>query len=110
MRVNNLKDYIVFYSKAEDSPYPGMGGKTKVFESWAEIYEPSTKDIQLSSFETSNVNVTAIVRNTYPEYVPSVGQSFTVQTGMYENTSFNITNIAPKEDNTVKIVGSKIWA
>lgn len=110
MRVNSMKDHIVFYKETQQGPYPGMGGSTEVFKSWAEIYEPSSKDIELSSLETSSVNVTLVVRNTFPEFVPNVKQTFVIQTGMYQDTEFNIKNVTPKDENTIKIVGSKIWA
>ncbi|MBF0814047.1 hypothetical protein IR133_09980 [Staphylococcus saprophyticus] len=110
MRVDAMKDFVKFFSTGNKSPYPGMGGKEEVFESWGEIYEPSAKDIELNSLETSTVNVTLIVRNTFPEYVPKVNQTFVIQTGMYQDTEFNIKNVAPKDENTIKIVGSKIWA
>lgn len=109
MRVDAMKDFVTFYSIGSKSPYPGMGGKEEVFESWGEIYEPSSKDIELNSLETSTVNVTLIIRNIFPEYVPRVNQTFVIQTGMYQDTEFNIKNVAPKDENTIKIVGSKIW-
>lgn len=110
MRVDAMQDFVTFYSSGTNSPYPGMGGKKEVFKSWGEIYEPSSKDIELSSLETSSVNVTLVVRNTFPEFVPKVNQTFVIQTGMYQDTEFNIKNVAPKDEYTIKIVGSKIWA
>ncbi|RIL33028.1 hypothetical protein BUY98_08845 [Staphylococcus gallinarum] len=110
MRVDAMKDFVTFYNNNNESPYPGIGGKDKVFESWGEIYEPSTKDVQLNSLETSTVNVTLIIRNAFPEYVPKEYHTFIVETGMYQGTEFNIKNVAPKDETTIKIVGSKIWA
>ncbi|WP_336832990.1 hypothetical protein [Staphylococcus pseudoxylosus] len=110
MRVDAMKDFVKFFSTGNKSPYPGMGGKDEVYKTWGEIYEPSSKDIELNSLETSTVNVTLIIRNVFPEYVPKVNQTFVIQTGMYQDTEFNIKNVAPKDENTIKIVGSKIWA
>ncbi|MFC1255998.1 head-tail adaptor protein [Staphylococcus nepalensis] len=109
MRVSAMKDYIIFYAVTNTRPYPGMGGKENIYESWCEIYEPSTKDFQISSLETEKVNVTVVIRNVYPEFLPTVGHTFEVKTGMYKDSEFNIKNIAPKEENTLKIVGEKIW-
>lgn len=109
MRANAMKDYIKFTEVTNNGPYPGMGGKEVIYECWCEVYEPSTKDIQLSALETSTVNVTVIFRNPFPHYVPDVGNTFSIETGMYKGTEFNIKNVAPKEANTMKIVGSKIW-
>ncbi|OEK41303.1 hypothetical protein ASS88_01450 [Staphylococcus saprophyticus] len=109
MRANSMKDYIVFYLEGESGPYPGMGGQKEVYKSWAEVYEPSQKDVQLGNLETSTVNVTVIIRNSFPEFVPDVNNTFTIETGLYEGTEFSIKNVAPKEQNTMKIVGSKLW-
>lgn len=109
MRANSMKDYIKFQEVTNNSPYPGMGGKQVIYESWCEVYEPSTKDIQLSSLETESTNVTVVIRNVFPEFVPDVGNTFVITTGMYRDTEFNIKNVAPKEQNTMKIVGSKLW-
>ena len=110
MRVSTMKDFVEFYSAKSNSPYPGMSSKNSVFKSWGEIYEPSSKDIELASLDTSTINVTLIIRNTFPEFVPQENQTFTIKTGMYKDVEFNIKNIAPKDENTIKIVGSKIWA
>lgn len=109
MKVNAMKDFITFYEETNNSPYPGMGGKEDIYKSWCEVYEPSTKDIQLSNLETSTVNVTVIIRNVFPEFVPDVSNTFIIDTGMYKGTEFNIKSVAPKEQNTLKIVGSKLW-
>lgn len=109
MKASAMKDYIKIYSETNESPYPGMGGEELINESWAEVYEPSQKDIQLNSLETSTVNVTVIIRNPFPEFVPSVENTFTLETGMYRGTKFNIKNVSPKDQYTLKIVGSKIW-
>lgn len=103
-----MKDYITFTQIVNSGPYPGMGSKEPIFESWCEVYEPSTKDIQLGSLETSTVNVTVIFRSAFPEFVPDVGNTFTLNTGMYKGTEFNIRTVSPKDENTMKIVGSKI--
>lgn len=110
MRVDAMQDFVTFHSVENNSPYPGMGGKVEVFKSWGEIYEPSSKDIELNSLETSTISVTLIIRNVYPEFVPKVKQTFTIETGMYQGTEFNIKSVAPKEQNTIKIVGSEISA
>ncbi|EHT6215624.1 head-tail adaptor protein [Staphylococcus pseudintermedius] len=110
MRVNAMKDYIKFQKVTNNSPYPNMGGiKEVVYEAWCEVYEPSTKDIQLSSLETESTNITVIIRNVYPEFIPEVSNTFVVTTGLYSGMEFNIKNVSPKSENTLKIVGSKLW-
>ncbi|WP_337227954.1 hypothetical protein [Staphylococcus succinus] len=105
MRANKLTNVIEFYDVVDEGPEPGMGVFTKVFESFAEIYEPSAKDVQLGNLELDKTNITVIVRNTFPEFVPRVNQTFKVVTGMYGNESFNIKKVSPSESTFMKIVG-----
>lgn len=105
MRMNNLKDFVTFYMVTDNGPEPGMGTSTEVMKAYAEVYEPSAKDIQLGNLETDKLSLTIIIRNTYPEYVPKVNHTFTVNSGMYQGESFNIKHVAPKEANFMKIVG-----
>lgn len=105
MRMNNLKDYITFYDVVNSGPEPGMGTTEEVFKASAEIYEPSVKDVQLGNLELDKTSITVIIRNSFPEYVPNVKQTFTVNTGMYQGMTFNIKNVSPKDANFMKIVG-----
>ncbi|MDK3656262.1 head-tail adaptor protein [Staphylococcus pseudintermedius] len=105
-----MKDYIKFQKVTNNSPYPNMcETKEVIYEAWCEVYEPSNKDIQLSSLETESINVTVIIRNVYPEFIPSVKNTFIITTGLYSGNEFNIKNISPKDQNTLKIVGTKLW-
>lgn len=105
MRMNNLKDYVEFFDVTDNGPEAGMGTTEKVFEAFAEIYEPSAKDVQLGNLELDKTNVTVIIRNAFPEFTPRVNQTFKVISGLYGGQSFNIKNVAPKDSTYFKIVG-----
>ncbi|MBF7025928.1 head-tail adaptor protein [Staphylococcus kloosii] len=105
MRMNNLKDYVEFFDVTDNGPEAGMGTTEKVFEAFAEIYEPSAKDVQLGNLELDKTNVTVIIRNSYPEFTPRVNQTFKVISGLYGGQSFNIKNVALKDATYFKIVG-----
>lgn len=105
MRSNSLKDYVTFYAITDNGPEPGMGTSKKVFKSYAEVHEPSAKDVQLGNLELDKTNITVIIRNCFPEYVPKVNQTFTLNTGMYQNQNFNIKHVSPKDINYMKVVG-----
>lgn len=105
MRVNSLKDYVDFYDLVDNGPEAGMGTKEKVFSAFAEIYEPSAKDVQLGNLELDKTNIAVIIRNTYPEFTPNVNQTFEVMSGVYSNLSFNIKKISPVDNSFMKIVG-----
>lgn len=105
MRSNSLKDYVTFYAITDNGPEPGMGTSKKVFESYAEVHEPSAKDVQLGNLELDKTNITINIRNSFPEYTPKVNQTFTVNTGMYQGLTFNIKHVSPNEINFMKVVG-----
>lgn len=107
-RMNKMHDIISFFDVAQDGPEPG-GEIVKVFDAFAEIYEPSQKDVQLGNLETSTINITVMIRNAYPEFVPSVNQIFKVNSGIYNGMTFDIKHISPKENIYLKVVGGQKW-
>lgn len=107
-RMNKMHDIISFFDVVQDGPEPG-GEIVKVFDAFAEIYEPSQKDVQLGNLETSTINITVMIRNAYPEFVPSVNQIFKVNSGIYNGMTFDIKHISPKENIYLKVVGGQKW-
>lgn len=107
-RMNKMHDIISFFNVVQDGPEPG-GKPEKVFDSFAEIYEPSQKDVQLGNLESSTINITVIIRNAYPEFVPTVNQQFQVLSGIYNGMKFDIKHISPKDDIYLKVVGGQKW-
>ncbi len=108
-RMNKMRDYVSFFDVVQNGPEPG-GQVKHVFNSFAEIYEPSQKDVQLGNLETSTVNITVMIRNAYPEFVPRVNQQFKVLSGIYNGMVFDIKHISPKDDIYLKVVGGQKWA
>ncbi|MCP1286306.1 MULTISPECIES: hypothetical protein [Mammaliicoccus] len=107
-RMNKMHDIISFFDVVQDGPEPG-GRMVKVFDSFAEIYEPSQKDVQLGNLESSTINITVIIRNAYPEFVPTVNQQFEVLSGIYNGMKFDIKHISPKDNIYLKVVGGQKW-
>lgn len=101
----DLRVPIAFFELVDSGPEPGMGSSAKVFEAFAEIYEPSAKDVQLGNLELGKTNITVVVRSSYPEYIPKVNNTFEVMSGIYSNTVFDIKTVAPIDDHFIKIVG-----
>ena len=108
MRMNNLKDVITFYKIVSSGPEAGSGTPEEVFKAYAEIYQPSVKDVQLGNLETEKTSITVIIRNSYPEYLPKVNETFKVETGMYTGLNFDINTVAPVDEGFIKIVGVQI--
>lgn len=107
-RLKKMNDYVAFYEVVQNGPEPG-NKKQKVFESFAEIYEPSQKDMQLGNLESSTTKVTVVIRNPYPEFTPYVNQTFKVMSGVYGGLVFDIKQVAPKDDSYLKVVGGQLW-
>ncbi|WHI59001.1 hypothetical protein PYH69_09555 [Mammaliicoccus lentus] len=107
-RMNKMHDIISFFDVVQEGPEPG-GEQKKLFDAFAEVYEPSQKDVQLGNLETSIINITVIIRNAYPEFVPSVNQIFKVNSGIYNGMTFDIKHISPKENIYLKVVGGQKW-
>lgn len=108
-RVNAMHDYVTFIEELQAGPEAGMTEQKEVFNSFAEIYEPSTKDIALGNLETSNTNITLIIRNPYPEFTPKVNNTFKVLSGIYGGQTFNIKSVTPKDSTYLKLVGESHW-
>jgi len=106
--MNKMHDIISFFDVVQDGPEPG-GKPKKVFDSFAEIYEPSQKDVQLGNLESSTINITVIIRYAYPEFMPAVNQQFEVLSGIYNGMKFDIKHISPKDNIYLKVVGGQKW-
>ena len=106
MNINRLDDYIIFNESVSDGPEAGYGEDAEVYKCFAELYEPSQKDVQLGNLETVKQSVTAIIRDACPQFRPSVRNTFTIQTGLYKGMHFNIKHVAPaKVNGYIKVVG-----
>lgn len=107
-RMNDMHDYISFTDDTQSGPEPGFSSE-EVFDSFAEIYEPSQKDVELGNLETDKTSITVIIRNCYPEFIPKPKHSFVVKSGIFNGMKFNIKHITPKDKNYIKIVGEQQW-
>lgn len=108
MDLNNLNWYIEFLEVKPIGPEAGMNGEVKVYSCFADLYEPTQKDVQLGNLETTNNSVTIKIRNAHPQFTPSVSQVFVVKNGIYKDMKFNIKNVAPaKTPDYLKVVGEE---
>lgn len=94
MNLNDLDYRVTFYSQESDGPEAGMFSDVEVYSCWADMYEPTQKDVQLGNLQTSKKAITLNIRNAYPQFVPHVNQIFKFQNGLYKDLTFNIKHIA----------------
>ncbi|PWA08656.1 phage head-tail adapter protein [Pueribacillus theae] len=115
---SDLNTRIQFFEYApSDGPEPGEVEKRQLWECWAEIYEPSMKDIESLS---TNVlySVTARIRDPRGEYKPSNKHYLAVLDDAYQDDEgnyvrFNIKKMHPdvKDKRFIKVVAEATeWA
>lgn len=109
---SDLNTRIQFFEYvAADGPEPGEVEKNVAWECWAEVYEPSMKDIE--SLSTTNVlySVTVRFRDPRGEYKPTNKHYLAVLDESYKDDEgnyvrFNIKKIHPdvKDKRFIKVV------
>ena len=108
MNLNSLDYRISFYTDLDEGPEAGMGEFQNVYSCFADMYEPTQKDVQLNNLEVSKRSVTLNIRDAQPQFIPSSKHVFEIKNGMYAGLFFNIKNVAPaKSPNYVKVVGEE---
>ena len=108
MNLNSLDYRISFYTDLDEGPEAGMGELQNVYSCFADMYEPTQKDVQLNNLEVSKRSVTLNIRDAQPQFIPSSKHVFEIKNGMYAGLFFNVKNVAPaKSPNYVKVVGEE---
>src|SRR5699024_1549487 len=95
MDLNNLNWYIEFLEVKPTGPEAGMNGVVKVYSCFADLYEPTQKDVQLGNLETTNNSVRIKIRNDHPQFTPSVKQELEIRNGIHKDMKYNIKNGEP---------------
>lgn len=112
----DLNTRIEFYEFApSDGPEPGEVEKRLLWECWAEVYEPSMKDIESLSTTKVLYSVTAKFRETHGEYKPSNKHYLSVLHPAYKDNQgnylrFNIKKVHPdvKDKRFIKVVAEVV--
>ena len=110
--VADLNTRVRFFQYSpNEGPEPGETETAVLWECWAEVYEPSVKDIE--SLSTTNLlySVTVLIRDTRGEFKPNnkhylaiLDESYTDNDG--NHVRFNIKKIHPdaKNKQMIKVV------
>lgn len=116
MSRTDLNTRIQFFEYAPvTGPEPGETEKRKLWECWAEVYEPSIKDHESLSTERVLYAVTVRFRNPFTEYKPDNKHYLAVLSESYkdrlgEYIRFNIKKIQPdsKDKAFIKVVAEAV--
>lgn len=104
---SNLNIPITFYEFVPNSgPEPGEQKKRVLFECFANIYNPSSKDIQMVGSKDVLDSITIKIRDTAGEYLPSTKHGVEIDDLMYAEKTFGIIFVGPdlENHNFIKII------
>jgi len=91
-----LRTPVSFYEYAPDrGPEPGQSKKSIIHECYAEIYNPSMKDIQIMEVRGTKEAVTIIIRDTKGEYIPTNKHFVSIHDYRYVNKILNVLDVRP---------------
>lgn len=95
----DLRTPVVFFSaRIED----GLDGRDtfyeEVFMTFAEIYHPSTKDIQIAETVNAKASFTIKIRDPLTAYIPSNHHFVEIKDSRYPNQKWSILDIRPSFD------------
>lgn len=104
----SLRTPATFYEFTPDNgPEPGQNKKNTLHECFAEIYNPSMKDMEIMKATGTKEAITLRIRDAGKEYVPTNKHFFEVSDYRYTGKVFNIISVAPDIQNNkfIKVIG-----
>lgn len=95
-----LRTPVTFYEYAPaHGPEPGQSEKAILHECYAEIYNPSMKDIQVMGVHGTKEAVTILIRDTKGEYIPTNKHFASIHDYRYTNKILNVLDVRPDLQN-----------
>lgn len=95
----DLRTPVVFFNAQIDE---GLDGRDTHFEevymTFAEVYDPSTKDIQIADTINAKANFTLKMRDPLSAYVPSNQHFVEIKDTRYPHKKWSILDIRPSFD------------
>lgn len=97
---------VEFYRISNEGPEADNDSEVKIFESYANVYSSSTKDIEVVQSTRSNDLVTIKILDTNGEYIPQTSEKFKIKHPFYDYGFYEIKDISlDEEEKELKIVG-----
>lgn len=95
-----LRTPVTFYENAPSSGHaPGPREKKVLYDCFAEVYNPSMKDIQVMAVSGTKEAVTIRIRDTKGEYTPTNKHFVSVQDYRYIDKVFDVLDVRPDLQN-----------
>lgn len=100
----SLRTPVVFFELTPaEGPEQGEDIKRVVHECFAEIYNPSMKDMEKLKTVNTKQAITINIRDTKGEYVPTNKDFVKIQDYRYKDITWNIVEVRPDFENNAFI-------
>ncbi|MBC1458474.1 phage head-tail adapter protein [Listeria newyorkensis] len=103
----DLKTPVVFYEyKPHDSPEPGEEERKVLYKCFADVYNPSVKDLQILNNTSSVESITLNIRDPHEDYVATTKHYIEIDDFRYSGKRFNVKFAGPdlEKNNCLKII------
>lgn len=104
----DLKTPVIFFASDSSSPEPNEQGINILYKCFAEIYNPSMKDMEIinSRQKATKEAVTINIRDTKGEFLPTNKHKVQLDDYRYKDTVWEVIAVFPdvKNDAFVKII------
>lgn len=107
-KINNgsLRTPITFYKLHSDGFEPNGGELSEVYSCLGEVYNPSSKDIDIMNSQGVLQGITINIRNTCGQFVPTLDNIVKINNDFYHDTGFRVVNIEPGQQFIKMILAS----
>ncbi|HFI0055086.1 TPA: phage head-tail adapter protein [Streptococcus suis] len=95
----NLRTPVIFYSSTVEE---GLDGRDmafeKIFSTFADVYNPSLKDLEISKSKGVKASLTLVIRDPLTAYVPKNQHFVEILDHRYAGQKWEILDIRPRFD------------
>lgn len=104
---SDLTTPVTFYEyKPHNSPEPGEEERKVLYKCFADVYNPSMKDLQILNNTSSVESVTLNIRDPYKDYIATTEHYIEIDDFRYKGKRFNVKFSGPdlERNNYLKII------
>ena len=98
--IGELRTPVEFYESKTSGPEPNQTGLTKLFYCYAEVYNPSMKDLEIMHSTSVKQGITIKIRDPLTDYQPQSHHVVIIDDFRYKNMQWNITDIRTDVQNS----------
>lgn len=100
IKTNDLRTLVTFFEyKPIKGPEPGEVEKQELHKCYAQLYNPSMKDLEILKAHDTTEGLTMKIRDTKGEYTPTNKHFVEIHDYRYKNKVWNILEVAYDLEN-----------